>query len=210
MIDVTKEDWHRSAIGGKWDELGKLQFDFLVSKGLSPESTLLDIGCGSLRGGVLFAGYLNKGNYYGIEKEEALIVAAKEKEIPFYNLESKNLNLYNIDNFNLNSIDLRIFFDYMLAQSVFTHILPEEIEVCLASVMPRLKENGVFFATIKTGNKADFGEEHRWRRNERSVTRYPFEMFQEIAEKLKIGVEYIGDWGHPRDQKMLSFYNKDK
>ena len=64
--------------------------------------------------------------------------------------------------------------------------------------------------SIKIGNKADFGERHRWRRGERSVTRYPFEMFQKISEKLKIEVEYIGDWGHPRDQKMLSFHNKVK
>ena len=43
---------HREYVGGLWDEMGKLQFDFMVSQGLSPEHTMLDIACGALRGGV--------------------------------------------------------------------------------------------------------------------------------------------------------------
>ena len=41
------------AIGGLWDEMGKHQFEFLQSKGLEPQHKLLDIGCGSLRGGCI-------------------------------------------------------------------------------------------------------------------------------------------------------------
>ena len=40
------------AIGGLWDQMGQHQFDFLKKKGLKPQHKLLDIGCGSLRGGV--------------------------------------------------------------------------------------------------------------------------------------------------------------
>ncbi len=29
---------HRGYVGGMWDEIGQLQFDFLVSKGLKPDS----------------------------------------------------------------------------------------------------------------------------------------------------------------------------
>ncbi len=39
------------AVGGLWDEIGQLQFDFLRAKGLLPRHKLLDFGCGSLRGG---------------------------------------------------------------------------------------------------------------------------------------------------------------
>jgi hypothetical protein len=43
---------HRDLVGGLWEELGRLQFEFLVGAGLRPEMRLLDIGCGCPRGGV--------------------------------------------------------------------------------------------------------------------------------------------------------------
>src|ERR1700756_713587 len=64
---------HRAYIGGRWEEYGQLEFDFMVSRGLKPEHVLLDIACGSLRAGVHFIPYLDAGNYLGIEKEDALI-----------------------------------------------------------------------------------------------------------------------------------------
>lgn len=39
------------AVGGDWEKIGKLQFEFLVSRGLRPHHRMLDIGCGTLRGG---------------------------------------------------------------------------------------------------------------------------------------------------------------
>ena len=64
---------HRGYVGGKWDELGRLQFDFMVARGLQPEHVFLDVACGSLRGGVHFIKYLDAGNYLGIDKERALV-----------------------------------------------------------------------------------------------------------------------------------------
>src|SRR6185369_9229408 len=72
---------HREYVGGKWDTLGKLQFEFLRSQGLQPQHVLLDIACGSLRGGVHFIPYLDARNYLGIDKEESLIAAGKEHEL---------------------------------------------------------------------------------------------------------------------------------
>jgi hypothetical protein len=38
------EPWHRTAVGGLWDELGRLQFDYLVREGLQRNNSLLDVG----------------------------------------------------------------------------------------------------------------------------------------------------------------------
>ncbi len=54
---------HRFYVGGHWEEIGKLQFDFLRSKGLKPESYLLDIACGSLRLGVKAIPFLEREHY---------------------------------------------------------------------------------------------------------------------------------------------------
>ena len=52
--------WHREAVGGLWDEMGRLQFDFLVAQGLQPHHKMLDIGCGSMRGGRHFVNHLER------------------------------------------------------------------------------------------------------------------------------------------------------
>src|SRR3989449_5135255 len=72
---------HREAVGGLWDEIGQLQIDFLVSQGLMPHHRLLDIGCGSLRGGVKMIRYLDVGHYAGVDLHESLINAGYEIEL---------------------------------------------------------------------------------------------------------------------------------
>ncbi|HEY2200624.1 MAG TPA: hypothetical protein VGH56_01955, partial [Solirubrobacteraceae bacterium] len=57
---------HRAYIGGRWEEYGQLEFDFMVERGLRPEHVMLDIACGSLRAGVRLIPYLDAGNYLGI------------------------------------------------------------------------------------------------------------------------------------------------
>ena len=41
---------HREFVGGHWDQIGELQFGFLIRQGLKPGHVFLDIACGSLRG----------------------------------------------------------------------------------------------------------------------------------------------------------------
>jgi hypothetical protein len=65
---------HRDYIGGMWEEIGRLQFNFLRQQGLTPSHCLLDIGCGALRGGVHFITYLEPGHYLGLDKEKTLIL----------------------------------------------------------------------------------------------------------------------------------------
>jgi len=81
MTQAVAAGQHREVIGGLWDEIGQLQFEYLVREGLSPEDSLLDIGCGTLRGGVRFVSYLDAGNYFGFDFNESLIQAGYEKEI---------------------------------------------------------------------------------------------------------------------------------
>lgn len=72
---------HHAYVGGRWDEIGRLQFDFLVGRGLQPDHVLLDIACGSLRGGVQFIPYLDRGHYLGLEREQALVDKGLSREL---------------------------------------------------------------------------------------------------------------------------------
>ena len=57
---LNREEPHRGVVGGMWDEIGKLQFEFMVKQGLKSEHKFLDIGCGSLRGGSISSNFLMK------------------------------------------------------------------------------------------------------------------------------------------------------
>ena len=207
MRRLLRRDWHRGAVGGMWEEIGKLQFAFLVRQGLEPKHFLLDIGCGSLRGGIHFIEYLDVGHYYGIEKDRRLLEAGRDIELARHGLEYRTPHLLLTGSFDLSPIPQSVQFDFMLAQSVFTHLMPDAIELCLVRVMPRLTPNGIFYATYLESEDGtpDYGRPHPWRKQERAVVKYPLALFEELANRLGICVEYVGDWSHPRKQRMLAF-----
>jgi hypothetical protein len=112
--------WSGRGAGGRWQDIGLLQLDFLVGKGLQPHHSLLDIGCGSLRGVVHFVKCLNGGNYYGVDKQQWLLDAAVEVELPRHGPGEKAVHLLNRDDFDFTVFGVE--FDYALAQYVFTHL----------------------------------------------------------------------------------------
>jgi hypothetical protein len=207
-------DWHRDAVAGRnweetgvWDYVGELQRDFLISHGLKPNHKVLDVACGCFRAGVHFMKYLKDGNYYGLDKEKRLIDAGVRFELPRYKLQNAHPVLIVTDSFDLSSLDKNVRFHFAIAHSLFTHIVPSIIETCVKQVIPRLTQNGKFFATFhkSSDGQIDLSYElenfQSWRKNERHSTRYPFGFFQKIARKCGCKVKYIGDWGHPYNCK---------
>lgn len=202
-------DWHRWSIGGMWEELGQLQFEYLVAQGLRPEHYFLDIGCGPLRGGIHFIRYLEPGHYYGVEKDEAKLTAGRDIELPRHGLVDKQPTLALMENFDFGSLDQT--FDYALAQSVFTHLTVNSILRCVMSIEPVLNPGGRFFAT--------FYENPDGKRNldpveqkpgllthfDRDFFHYDFATFEWVASGTSLTVEHLGGWNNPRNQKMLVF-----
>ena len=199
-------NWHREAVGGNWDVIGKVQLDFLVKKGMEKESHLLDIGCGSLRAGVRFIEYLNAGCYFGIDHDRDILAAAVGIEIPKHGLESKRPTVVYADQFDLPFDPPSGGFDFMMAQSVFTHIDPVDIEMCLSKMAPLLGKHGLFFATFNLSRREDTircGVPYP------VMTEYPIQWFKEAAGKAGLEATYIGGWGHPanriNNQLMIQF-----
>ena len=58
---------HWGFVGGLWETLGQLQFDFITRRGLQTSDKLLDMGCGCFRGGIHFIRYLDNQHYYGLD-----------------------------------------------------------------------------------------------------------------------------------------------
>ncbi|WP_052027133.1 class I SAM-dependent methyltransferase [Rhodovulum sp. PH10] len=121
---------HRELIGGLWDEIGRLQLDFLLTQGLLPTNHVLDIGCGSLRAGVRLVRYLDSGHYFGTDLNESLLQAGYEIEIAREGLQDKlpRTNLVTDGEFDFSWC--AVSFDVAIAQSVFTHLPLNDLRVC--------------------------------------------------------------------------------
>ncbi len=102
---------HRAYIGGLWEEIGSLQFNFLLAKGLRPEHYLLDIACGSLRLGVKAIPYLEPGHYLGIEKESGLLAAGLTNELDQHVRAQKQPRLEISETFEFERFGQRVDFD---------------------------------------------------------------------------------------------------
>jgi SAM-dependent methyltransferase len=199
---------HRHAVGGMWDEMGRLQRDFLVARGLLPEHRFVDVGCGSLRGGVHFVEYLKPGNYHGLDINRSLIDAGR-LELKAAGLDRRNAKLLVNDQFDLSLFKTQ--FGYGLAQSVFTHIPINSIVRCLTRVREVLAPHGRFFATFFQAPRPAFLEPilHEpggiWTHYDADPFHLSFEEMVMASRLAGLAVELIGDWNHPRDQRMLQF-----
>jgi SAM-dependent methyltransferase len=202
---------HRNTAGGHWERLGRLQLDFLISQGLRPDARFLDVGCGALRAGIRLVDYLDAGNYNGIDISPGMLEAGYEVELP-KELRPK-LPREHLRCTNRFDVDFGVQFDAAIAQSVFTHNHLNYIRLCLYRLALQMKVGGKFFATFSEA-PAEFpldGVLYKdvKRKESRYSERNPF-WYQPRDLEWAAGFSpwrfrYIGDWGHPRDQKMVEF-----
>jgi SAM-dependent methyltransferase len=202
---------HRDFVGGMWDAIGRLQFDFMRERGLSHEMVFVDIGCGCFRGGVHFIRFLDAGHYYGLEMNQTLIDLGFEKELKPAGLAEKLPREICNDVFDFIGLG-SVRFDMALALSVFTHLNFNQIRLCLERLAPQMKEGGSFYASFfersPTGTTGDslyheLGGVTSY--GAKDPYHYSVDDLLYAAKNLSWSVSYIGTWGHPRDQRMICF-----
>ena len=139
---------HRKAVGPPafWDVNAGLQFSLLFALGLREHHTLLDIGCGSLRGGRLFIPYLATGNYYGIEPDRSLVEAGLRDELGECVADLKQPHFEYRDDFAFFVWERR--FDFMVAQSILSHTHHDQARRLLTNAHESLADDGVLAATF--------------------------------------------------------------
>jgi hypothetical protein len=202
---------HRDVVGGMWDEMGKLQFDFLCSQGLRPSSRLIDIGCACLHGGTHFVKFLEAGNYYGVDINQSLLDAGYDLELKHGNVQTKlpRANLICDDEFQFSRFPVR--FHFALAQSVFTHLPANHLQLCLGRLAPSMEPDGALFATFFiVPDEHPFGTPFNHPRGVRTFDHhdpYHYRTWQihNFCDGLPWSALVIGDWNHPRDQQMVLF-----
>jgi hypothetical protein len=196
----VRQAGHRRYVGGLWDEIGRLQFDFLVAEGLLSHHYLLDIACGSLRAGVHFIPYLESGHYLGIEKEADLLQAGIDQELGRELYEQKRPVLLADGAFSFERFGVRP--DFALAQSLFTHLPVEIIEQCMRKLRPVIADTGRFYATF-------FETHEQWTNpdepHDHGTFKFTRQQFNELGRATGWDAHYIGEWKHPRGQVMVLY-----
>jgi len=193
---------------GLWELKRKFQIEFLTRAGLQPSHVFVDVGCGTLRGGIPLIRYLDPRKYYGIEsRAEAL--AEGQQELREEGLEEKRPTL--ICSNDMATLELPVRFDYAWAYSVLFHMSEPAIEACFRFLERHLQPGACFYANVNIGSRRS----GHWK--EFPVIWRSMDAYRELAARHGMSVEDIGstgELGHVSgkashdEQRMLRFLRK--
>ena len=144
---------YRTYVGGRnaerWYSIGRLQYFFLVSQGLTAQHKFLDVGCGALRLGQYLIPFLDRGHYFGLEPEQLLVDCGLRHEIPEFIISQKQPTFTHNYRFEFEALDQ---FDFAMANSIFTHLTPEDITLCFDNLHQKTHPGSKFYFTFFRGN----------------------------------------------------------
>lgn len=166
-----------------WRNKRAFQIKFLKKHGLKPQHKLVDLGCGTLRGGIPLIEYLQKGHYYGLEVREETLEEGR-KELAEAGLEHKNPVL--LPSPDLPAIDLGTKCEYIWAFSVLVHMNDSILDGALGFVAKHLAQDGVFFANVGLGE----APERKWQGF--PVVRRTLEFYKNACLKHGLACEDLG------------------
>jgi hypothetical protein len=130
-----------------FERVGRLQLILCLKEGLYPDSKVLDIGCGCLRGGYWLIHFLDPGCYFGIEPNRDVLDAGVKHFLEPGLVETK------CPRFDYNSsFDASLFgevFDFYVARSIWTHASKLQIQTMLDSFVRHSSSDAVFLTSYR-------------------------------------------------------------
>ena len=184
MLQSQQERRHELVGPGKlWKMKREFQIKFLQEKGLSPNNYFLDLGCGTLRGGIPLIDFLEAGHYYGVDQRQEAIDEG-EKELLEAGLDQKKPVLLVSPAISELEIDQK--FEFIWAFSVLIHMSDEILADALQFVSRQLSDTGVFFANVNIGER----QEGNWQGF--PVVSRSLEFYREECAKAGLEVTEIG------------------
>jgi SAM-dependent methyltransferase len=186
-----------SAKPGDWETLGRMQLAFLVGAGLRPYHVLFDVGCGCLRAGIHCIPYLERGHYMGIDAEQELLDRGVSIELGQELYERKAPELIASATFEFDRFSKQP--DFAVAQSLFTHLVPDDIRTCLQNLRAVCRPSTLFYATY---NQVDSPISNPPRSHPHGTWRYTAREMADFGATCGWSFEAIGAWGHPARQVM--------
>ena len=139
---------YRAYVGppADYDLVSAMAFNLLTHLGLRQHHRVLDIGCGSLRIGRLLIPYLNRGGYTGIDPNRWLIDDGIAREVGESQVSIKSPRFVVADSAR-SLVDEGARFEFLLAQSIFSHTGPDLFARWLGEAAKLLTDDGALVAT---------------------------------------------------------------
>ncbi|WMT43334.1 class I SAM-dependent methyltransferase [Paenibacillus sp. D2_2] len=146
-------------VGGGFEEVGREFFELFTRIGkLEPHEKVLDVGCGVGRMAVPLINYLNEhGSYYGFDIfKQGITWCQNNISISHDNFHFEHVDIYNQMYNPTGKEDASGYlfpykdesFDFIFLTSVFTHLLPKELDHYLSEIVRVLKQDGRCFITF--------------------------------------------------------------
>ena len=132
----------------EYDRLSRVKLQFLIDLGLAPESSVLDVGCGTgLLAAALHDFLSERGQYAGTDiSPEAIAFCRSRFRRPNFSFRVSEMT-------KLPALTER--FDYIAFFSVFTHTYPRETALLLHQAAHLLTDGGIIFADVFTAPLID-------------------------------------------------------
>jgi SAM-dependent methyltransferase len=190
------DDHYMAYVGppAQYDFMGATQFRLLTALGLRASHRVLDVGCGSLRAGRLLIPYLDRGRYFGIEPNMWLVEEAIERELGRDLIRIKQPRFDANDSFQADAFGER--FDFIVAQSIFSHTAGELATTALASLRQALAPGGLIACTF-VESPASERHEHAARWTYPGCVRFTREEVATFFTAAGLHGQRL-DWFHPR------------
>lgn len=135
-----------------WAMKRRFQIEFLLAQGLRREDRLLDLGCGTLRGGIPLIEYLQPRHYTGIDVRPAVLDEAR-CELAEAGLAHKEPALVAAG--RLADLTLAERFDVVWSFAVLIHMHDDILHEALDLVARHLADDqSRFFATVHLGQSS--------------------------------------------------------
>lgn len=184
-----------------YDTIGAAQFALLYAFGLRSYHKVLDFGCGSLRAGKLLIPYLDAGHYFGIEPQQWLIDACVQEELGEELLRKKQARFSNNADFATDVFGE--LFDFIIAQSIFSHTGSELYTQAISNMSASLKPQGRILATFFIDEVGDT-EQGWFYSKEKPRIFFTETVVRSIAAEKGLSCCAL-PWYHPRGQTWYVF-----
>jgi SAM-dependent methyltransferase len=195
---------YKSYVGpaDKFELIGRTQFEHLRHWGLAANHYVLDIGCGSLRGGRFAIKILEPEHYYGVDPNQWLIDDGIKHELGAQLLRLKRPVFSNDAEFNLSVFGRE--FDFLMAQSIFSHTPQAQMRKILAEAAKVMHEKSIFLATYFPGETDYIGTEWRYP----DGVKFTFERVRAYAAEARLECAPV-NWFHPAQQWLVFYHSSN-
>jgi hypothetical protein len=192
---------YRAFVGATetYDIFSHMQFSLMTLLGLRQHHSLLDIGCGSLRAGKLFIVYLLPDRYRGIEPEEWLVQQGIDRELGRELAERKRPRFVYERDFPCTAFGET--FDFLLAQSIFSHASIAQIRRCLAEAQRVMKPSSLLAASFVEGDADYQGSDWVYPQ----IVRYRATTIAQLASENGLACRRV-EWFHIGGQAWFVFF----